>query len=43
MEVLLDIVRVIHIVNAVLMAWPFYALVAGSGRPARVTERRAQN
>lgn len=32
MDALLDVVKVIHIVNAVLMAWPFYALVAVNQR-----------
>ena len=32
MENLVDIVRVIHIVNAILMAWPAYALVAVNHR-----------
>ncbi len=32
METVTDIVRVIHVINAVLMAWPFYALVAVNQR-----------
>jgi len=32
MDALIDVVRVIHIVNAILMAWPFYALVAVNQR-----------
>lgn len=32
MEPVLNILKVIHIVNAVLMAWPFYALVAVNQR-----------
>lgn len=32
MEILAGIVKVIHIVTAVLMAWPFYALVAVNNR-----------
>ncbi len=32
MEVALSILRVVHVVNAVLMAWPFYALVAVNNR-----------
>lgn len=32
MNILIDVLRVIHIVNAVLMAWPFYALVAVNQR-----------
>ena len=32
MTALIDILKVIHIVNAILMAWPFYALVAVNQR-----------
>lgn len=32
MEGLIDVLRVVHIVNAILMAWPFYALVAVNQR-----------
>ena len=32
METVLSIVKVVHIVTAVLMAWPFYALVAVNNR-----------
>jgi len=32
MATLIDILRVIHIVNAILMAWPFYALVTVNQR-----------
>ena len=32
MTALIDILKVIHIVNAILMAWPFYALVAVNER-----------
>ncbi len=32
METAISIVRVIHVINAVLMAWPFYALVAVNQR-----------
>lgn len=32
MSVLIDILKVIHIVNAILMAWPFYALVTVNQR-----------
>ncbi|MFQ5895160.1 MAG: hypothetical protein ACE5JJ_05020 [Nitrospinota bacterium] len=32
MSALIDVLRVIHIVNAILMAWPFYALVAVNER-----------
>lgn len=32
MEIVLSIVRVVHVVTAVLMAWPFYALVAVNNR-----------
>lgn len=32
MEALTDIIRVVHVVTAVLMAWPFYALVAVNNR-----------
>jgi hypothetical protein len=32
MEMLTGIFRVIHVINAVLMAWPFYALVAVNQR-----------
>ncbi len=32
MRTLVDILRVIHILNAILMAWPFYALVAVNQR-----------
>lgn len=32
MDTLIDILRVIHVINAVLMAWPFYALVAVNQR-----------
>lgn len=32
MATVIDILRVIHILNAVLMAWPFYALVAVNQR-----------
>ena len=32
MSALIDILRVVLIVNAILMAWPFYALVAVNQR-----------
>ena len=32
MDALIDVVKVIHIVTAILMAWPFYALVAVNQR-----------
>src|SRR5574341_124619 len=32
METVISILKVVHIVNAVLMAWPFYALVAVNQR-----------
>ncbi len=32
MGILLDVLKVIHIVTAILMAWPFYALVAVNER-----------
>lgn len=32
MDALIDILKVIHIVTAILMAWPFYALVAVNQR-----------
>ena len=32
MELLLSVLKVLHIVTAVLMAWPFYALVAVNAR-----------
>ncbi|HSQ78226.1 MAG TPA: hypothetical protein VLN91_04975, partial [Nitrospirota bacterium] len=32
MATLIGILRVVHVVNAVLMAWPFYALVAVNQR-----------
>lgn len=32
MTALISIVRVVHIVTAILMAWPFYALVAVNQR-----------
>lgn len=32
MNIVIDVLRVIHIINAVLMAWPFYALVAVNQR-----------
>jgi len=32
MDALIDTLRVIHIINAILMAWPFYALVAVNQR-----------
>ena len=32
MVTLLDVLRVVHVVNAILMAWPFYALVATNQR-----------
>ncbi|MEE9219551.1 MAG: hypothetical protein V3U98_10850 [Acidobacteriota bacterium] len=32
METLIDFLLVVHIVNAILMAWPFYALVAVNQR-----------
>ncbi len=32
MEVLLSLIRVLHMTTAVLMAWPFYALVAVNNR-----------
>lgn len=32
MDILIDIVRVVHIITAVLMAWPFYALVTVNQR-----------
>src|SRR4030066_2060008 len=32
MTALISIVRVVHIVTAILMAWPFYALVAANQR-----------
>ena len=28
MHAIVDVLRVLHIVTAILMAWPFYALVA---------------
>lgn len=32
MEIAIDIFRVVHVVSAILMAWPFYALVAVNQR-----------
>ncbi len=32
MELLTDILRIIHVITAILMAWPFYALVAVNQR-----------
>ncbi|MFQ5914092.1 MAG: hypothetical protein ACE5JS_12990 [Nitrospinota bacterium] len=32
MSIFLDVLKVIHIVNAILLAWPFYALVAVNQR-----------
>jgi len=32
MEIAIDVLRVIHVINAVLMAWPFYALVTVNQR-----------
>jgi hypothetical protein len=32
MAILIDILRVVHVISAILMAWPFYALVAVNQR-----------
>ena len=32
MSVVIDVLRVVHLFTAILMAWPFYALVAVNQR-----------
>ena len=43
MSLLIDVLKVVHIINAILMAWPFYALVAVNQRYVRGKHHQESN